>query len=219
MIDIAYNSSGYEDDEKKIAKPFFPSLFSASILDITLDYTENDYEKLKETKIAELTEITGITGIFDFLNLFSNPKPKSLHDSKYDIYKIWNIKIIPPISQLPLCLAYYNLVHSELREISKVATGYDVLEGNEYEIPIQNIKEEEFIKNYKEMINKLCSKQLNFENDNEESVSEDYYNTSIAFSYKIIKYTSRYSNDFISLVKPLKDVFSRVFFRQSLIYN
>lgn len=214
MIDIAYESSGYEDDEKKVAKPFFPSLFSASILDITLDYTENDYEKLKGTKI---TGLDGITGIFDFLNLFSNPKPKSLHDSKYDIYKIWNIKMIPPISQLPLCLAYYNLVHSELREISKVATGYDVLEGNEYEIPIQNITEEEFIKNYKQMINKLCKIQLKFENDNEKSESEDYYNTSIAFSYKIIKYTSRYSNNFLSLVKPQQDALNRVFLKDFFI--
>lgn len=214
MIDIAYESSGYEDDEKKVAKPFFPSLFSASILDITLDYTENDYEKLKGTKI---TGLDGITGIFDFLNLFSNPKPKSLHDSKYDIYKIWNIKMIPPISQLPLCLAYYNLVHSELREISKVATGYDVLEGNEYEIPIQNITEEEFIKNYKQMINKLCKIQLKFENDNEKSESEDYYNTSIAFSYKIIKYTSRYSNNFLSLVKPQQDALNRVFLKDFYI--
>lgn len=214
MIDIAYESSGYEDDEKKVAKPFFPSLFSASILDITLDYTENDYEKLKGTKI---TGLDGITGIFDFLNLFSNPKPKSLHDSKYDIYKIWNIKMIPPISQLPLCLAYYNLVHSELREISKVATGYDVLEGNEYEIPIQNITEEEFIKSYKQMINKLCKIQLKFENDNEKSESEDYYNTSIAFSYKIIKYTSRYSNNFLSLVKPQQDALNRVFLKDFYI--
>lgn len=216
MIGIAFESSGYEDNEKKITKPFFPSLFSASILDITLDYTENDYEKLKNTTV---TGLDGVKGIFDFLNLFSNPKPKSLLDSKYDIYKIWNIKMIPPISQLPLCLAYYNLVHSELREISKVATGYDVLEGNEYEIPIQNIKEEEFIRNYKEMINKLCKKQLQFENDNEKSVSEDYYNTSIAFSYKIIKSTSRYSNNFISLVKPLEDAFNQVLLKESFIYN
>lgn len=125
--------------------------------------------------------------------------------------------MIPPISQLPLCLAYYNLVHSELREISKVATGYDVLEGNEYEIPIQNITEEEFIKSYKQMINKLCKIQLKFENDNEKSESEDYYNTSIAFSYKIIKYTSRYSNNFLSLVKPQQDALNRVFLKDFYI--
>lgn len=176
----------------------FPSLYSAAILDLTLDYTENDYERIKESKILEDLEYC------------SNRKNVSL-ESNYDIYKIWNVKALPPISQLPLCLAYYNLVHSELREIATVAAKYDMFEDSKYEVPIPNIEEKDFLVKYDKMLNELCSKQLSFTEDSEDGINEDCYCTSVAFSYKVIKYTARYSHSYLSLIIPLKYILEGVY--------